>query len=108
MAYGRETCLRRLGTELSARWRYKRQPRGLRLARARWGCGFPVAGAVEPAVGPLAAAEIGAAGEALAADGHDVRAAGMEAAASGRRDEAGNLAARGQLRQAAVPPHLLW
>src|SRR5258708_38154667 len=54
-----------------------------------------IAVAVQEAVRPSAAAQVRAAGEALAADGHGVRAAGMEAAATGRRDQARNLAEGG-------------
>ena len=45
-------------------------------------------------MGPVAAAQIGACGEALAADRHDVWAARMEAAAAGRINEARRLATR--------------
>ena len=47
-------------------------------------------------MGPVAAAQFRARGEALAADGHGVGAARMKAAARWRGDQAGNLAARGQ------------
>src|SRR5579885_111113 len=58
---------------------------------------LPVAIAVEETVCPVAAAQIGAFGEALAADLHRVWAAGMEAAAGGRGNQARNFAARSYL-----------
>ena len=45
-------------------------------------------------MGPMPVAQVGAPGKALAADRHGMRAARMEAAAAGRRDQAGNLATR--------------
>jgi len=50
-----------------------------------------IAVAIEKAVGPVSIAEVGAFGEALAAFGHGVGAAGMEATASGRGNQARDL-----------------
>ena len=55
-----------------------------------------VALAIEEAVRPVAAAQVGATREALAADRHSVRAARMEAAAGRRGNQTRDLAARGE------------
>jgi len=64
--------------------------------------GLLVAVAIEKTVGPMAAAQIGTFGEALAADLHRVGAAGMEAAAGGRSNQARNFAACSYLSHAAA------
>lgn len=73
--------------------------RCLALSIGGTGCSRIVVGcasAIEEAIGPVASTQISAAREALATDRHGVWAAWMKAAASGRSNEAGNLAARGQ------------